>query len=183
MPKVPSMSSRQLIRLLEKGAAIFGGVWALPDVMADLNDDMSDIGMFYMPMREDKKDPLLTVAQPDGILGVNNKSPNLEAVKEFVDWFLSEDYYPGFLKYTYRISTIDGIENPIPVLSVIPGQVEGGDVKFVIYDGGGEEFQAIVDEIQFNYKVMGQKMIAGEDLGTMLIELNKKWKAARERLF
>lgn len=167
----------------KQGAALFGGVWALTEVMADMNDDMSDIGMFYMPMRDDKDKPLLTIAQPDGILGVNSKGANVEVAKRFVNWFLTSDYYPEYLKYTSRISTISGIENPIPVLSVIPGQVEGGDVQFVVYDGGGEDFQAIVDEIQFNYKVMGQKMIAGEDLGSMLDELNRKWKAARERLF
>ncbi|QEN08949.1 carbohydrate ABC transporter substrate-binding protein [Oceanispirochaeta crateris] len=167
----------------KQGASIFGGVWALTEIVADMNGDMSDIGMFYMPMRDDVNSPLLTVAQPDGILGVNGKSENVEEAKKFVNWFLTSNYYPEYLKYTDRISTIKGIENPIPVLSAIPGQVKGGEVQFVVYDGGGEEFQAIVDDIQFNYKVMGQKMIAGEDLGTMLTELNSKWKAARERLF
>lgn len=52
-----------------------------------------------------------------------------------------------------------------------------------MYDGGGDDFQAIQNEIAFDYKKLGSQMFTdGFDLETELDSLNEKWAAARTKL-
>ena len=57
------------------------------------------------------------------------------------------------------------------------------NMELVMYDGGGDDFQAIQNETAFDYKKLGAEMFTdGFDLDARLEELNGKWKAAREKL-
>ena len=56
-------------------------------------------------------------------------------------------------------------------------------MEMVMYDGGGDDFQAIQNETAFDYKKLGAEMFtSGFDLDTRLGELNTKWAAARQKL-
>ena len=55
--------------------------------------------------------------------------------------------------------------------------------EIVMYDGGGDDFQALVQKTTFDYKKLGAQMLIPDfDLDEALNELNTKWKAAREKL-
>ena len=57
------------------------------------------------------------------------------------------------------------------------------DMELVMYDGGGDDFQAIQNETAFDYKKLGAEMFTkGFDLTARLDELNTKWAAARQKL-
>ena len=52
-----------------------------------------------------------------------------------------------------------------------------------MYDGGGDDFQAIQNEIAFDYKKLGAQMFTdGFDLTTELKALDEKWAGARAKL-
>lgn len=52
-----------------------------------------------------------------------------------------------------------------------------------MYDGGGDDFQAIQNEIAFDYKKLGAQMFTdGFDLDAQLKALDEKWAAARAKL-
>lgn len=52
-----------------------------------------------------------------------------------------------------------------------------------MYDGGGDDFIAIQNDVTFDYKKLGAQMITkGFDLNATFEELNAKWKSAREKL-
>lgn len=54
------------------------------------------------------------------------------------------------------------------------------DKELVMYDGGGDDFQAIQNETAFDYKKLGAEMFTdGFDLKARQDELNAKWKAAK----
>ena len=57
------------------------------------------------------------------------------------------------------------------------------DAEMVMYDGGGDDFQAIQNEIAFDYKKLGAQMFTeGFDLDAELKALDEKWAAARTKL-
>ena len=57
------------------------------------------------------------------------------------------------------------------------------DMELVMYDGGGDDFQAIQNEIAFDYKKLGAQMFTeGFDLKAELDTLNTKWAEARTKL-
>jgi len=57
------------------------------------------------------------------------------------------------------------------------------DIEMVMYDGGGDDFQAIQNEIAFDYKKLGAQMFTdGFDLDSEMTALNEKWAAARQKL-
>ena len=52
-----------------------------------------------------------------------------------------------------------------------------------MYDGGGDDFIAIQNDVTFDYKKLGAQMLTeGFDLNAAFEELNTKWKNAREKL-
>jgi len=52
-----------------------------------------------------------------------------------------------------------------------------------MYDGGGDDFQAIQNETAFDYKKLGAQMLTKDfDLDAEYAALNAKWKAARAKL-
>ena len=52
-----------------------------------------------------------------------------------------------------------------------------------MYDGGGDDFQAIQNEVTFDYKKLGAEMFTdGFDLDKRLEELDQSWTEARKTL-
>ena len=57
------------------------------------------------------------------------------------------------------------------------------DKVLVMYDGGGDDFIAIQNDVTFDYKKLGAQMVTKDfDLNATFEELNAKWKSAREKL-
>lgn len=166
----------------QKGAAITAlGDWGLQDIRGAA-EDASQLGTFYLPGRDSKDDPFRIVVQGDSFMGVTTHSKNPELAKAFVEWFYSEDWYPGYLSYVTSASSMTNFpKEKDPVLA--EADALQPDAELVMYDGGGDDFQAIQNEIAFDYKKLGAQMFTdGFDLTTELKALDEKWAAARAKL-
>lgn len=166
----------------QKQAAILAlGDWGLQNIQSG-TDDYSELGTFYLPVRDSESDPFRVIVQGDSFMGVTTHSKNPEAAKAFVEWFYSDAWYPGYINYVSSASSMTNFpKEKDPILA--EADALQPDMELVMYDGGGDDFQAIQNEIAFDYKKLGSQMFTdGFDLTTELESLNEKWAAARTKL-
>lgn len=166
----------------QKKAAILAlGDWGLQNIQSG-TDDYSELGTFYLPVRDTSSDPFRVIVQGDSFMGVTTHSKNPELAKAFVEWFYSEDWYPGYINYVTSASSMTNFpKEKDPILA--EADALQPDMELVMYDGGGDDFQAIQNEIAFDYKKLGAQMFTeGFDLKAELDTLNAKWAEARTKL-
>ncbi|MDO5423969.1 MAG: ABC transporter substrate-binding protein [Eubacteriales bacterium] len=166
----------------QKQAAIIAlGDWGLQNIIAG-TDDYSQLGTFYLPTRDSEEDPFRVIVQGDSFMGVTTHSENPELAKAFVEWFYSDEWYPDYINYVSSASSMTNFpKEKDPILA--EADAAQPDAELVMYDGGGDDFQAIQNETTFDYKKLGAEMFTeGFDLNARLEELNAKWAAAREKL-
>ena len=145
-------------------------------------DDYSQLGTFYLPARNTESDPFRVIVQGDSFMGITTHSKNPEAAKAFVEWFYSDAWYPGYINFVTSASSMTNFpKEKDPILA--EADAAQPDMELVMYDGGGDDFQAIQNETAFDYKKLGAEMFTkGFDLTARLEELNTKWAAARQKL-
>ncbi len=177
------MSKDQVTTLFaQKQAAITAlGDWGLQDIQSGA-DDIAELGTFYLPVRDTKDDPFRVIVQGDSFMGVTTHSKNPELAKAFVEWFYSEDWYPGYINYVTSASSMTNFpKEKDPILA--EADALQPDMEMVMYDGGGDDFQAIQNEIAFDYKKLGAQMFTdGFDLTTEVKALEEKCAGARAKL-
>ena len=166
----------------QKQAAITAlGDWGLQNIQNG-TDDYSQLGTFYLPARNTESGPFRVIVQGDSFMGITTHSKNPEAAKAFVEWFYSDAWYPGYINFVTSASSMTNFpKEKDPVLA--EADAAQPDMELVMYDGGGDDFQAIQNETAFDYKKLGAEMFTkGFDLTARLDELNTKWAAARQKL-
>lgn len=160
-----------------KGAMIASGAWGLADAKK-VSTASSEIGTFFLPVRNSASDKLNTITTVDGFFATPKDGKNIEASKEFINFLFNEDFYLPYMKERGLVSTVKDLKVEIdPMLQEAYNNEP--DVNFIVYDGGNAEFQRIQAATKFDVKKMGQEMMSGKDLDKMLTDLNKAWKAAR----
>jgi len=114
-------------------------------------------------------------------MGVTTHSKNPELATAFVEWFFSEDWYPGYINYVSSASSMSNFpKEKDPILA--ESDTAQPDGEMVMYDGG-DDFTAIQNETAFDYKKLGAQMLTnGFDLDAALADLDAKWTAARAKL-
>lgn len=165
-----------------KDVAIFAsGDWSLQNI-ANGTDDLSELGTFYLPVRDSESDPYNVIVQGDSFMGVTTHSKNPELAKAFVEWFYSDAWYPQYIAYVSSASSMSNFpKEKDPILAEADENCP--DMRLVMYDGGGDAFTAIQNETSFDYKKLGAQMLTPAfDLDKTLSELNAKWAAARTKL-
>lgn len=173
----------QVISLFaQKQASILAiGDWALQNIREG-TDDISQLGSFYLPARTSTDDPFNVIVQGDNFLSVTTHSKNPELAKVFIEWFMSESWYPDYIDRVNNSSCLSNFPTEKdPIL------MEADDLQpnmtLVMYDGGGDAFQAIQNDTAFDYKKLGAEMITSNfDLETRFQELNAKWTTAKSSL-
>lgn len=165
----------------KKAAIIALGDWGLQNIQNG-TDDVSQLGTFYLPVRNSTSNPFRVIVQGDSFMGVTTHSKNPELAKAFVEWFYSEDWYPGYINYVTSASAMKNFpKEKDPILQ--EADKAQPDKELVMYDGGGDDFQAIQNEITFDYKKLGAQMFTdGFKLDDTLKDLDEKWAAARQKL-
>lgn len=165
-----------------KKVGIFAsGDWSLQNIV-NAGADISELGTFYLPVRETESDPYRVIVQGDSFMGVTTHSKNPELAKAFVEWFYSDAWYPDYLAYISSASSMSNFpKEKDPILAESDNNCP--DMQLVMYDGGGDDFQAIQNETAFDYKKLGAQMLTKDfDLNAEFDALNAKWKAARAKL-
>lgn len=163
-----------------KAAMLPAGQWEYADAVNQLKVDPSDIGVFYLPVKDNADDTLNVISQADQFLGTPKSGKNVEEAKAFINWFFTSDYYQGYINNAGTLSSVDGIE--VDSAQVKEANENAGVTKAVLYNAGGNvAFKKISDIVKFDVKKMGQDMLAGKDLDQMMTSLNKAWKDARAK--
>ena len=165
----------------KKAAMIACGDWALQTMQKDA-EDLSDLGTFYLPARNTEENPYNVIVQGDSFMGVTTHSKHQEAAVAFIEWFYSEECYPDYINYISSASSMTNfLKEKDPVLAEADEMCP--DKVLIMYDGGGDDFTAIQNNITFDYKKLGAQMLTeGFDLNATFAELNEKWKNARVKL-
>lgn len=162
----------------KEGAMIAAGQWFMSDYKS-MEGDMDDLGLFLLPTRNKETDTFNTIAMVDSFISTPKGYENEEESKKFIEWYFSSDYYKEYLKAKGVNPTVKGIKADNPLFQEPFERVE---VNYIVYDGGNEDYNKIVDSFGFDVKKLGQEMLAGKDLDTMMEELNKHWKEGRKNL-
>lgn len=165
----------------KKAAIIALGDWGLQNIENGA-ESIDQLGAFYLPVRESESEPFRYIVQGDSFMGVTTHSKNPELARAFIEWFYSEDWYPGYIAYISSASSMNNFpKDKDPVLAEADAAQPDGEM--VMYDGGGDDFTAIQNEIAFDYKKLGAQMFTdGFDLDATLADLDTKWAAARAKL-
>lgn len=165
----------------KKAAMIALGSWGLEDIK-NRTESVDELGTFYMPVRETEEEPFYKMVLGDSILSVTTHSQNPELAVAFLEWYASEAYYPSYIDNVASESVMNYYtKEKDPILA--EADEAQPDAEIVVYDGGGDDFTAIKNEIAFDYKKLGAEMfVDGFDLDAALSELDAKWAAAREKL-
>lgn len=165
----------------KQAGMMVSGAWSLTPI-ADGADSTEDLGTFYLPFRDSQDDPFNYVVQGDAFIGVTTHSKNQELAKAFVEWFMSEEWYGEYIKVSADDSTMANCPKEKDPILAEAGELQP-DVENIMYDGGGDDFQAIQNEVAFDYKKLGAEMFTdGFDLDKRLDELNQSWAEARKTL-
>ena len=165
-----------------KGAAAIAlGDWGLQNIQ-NVTDDIEELGTFYLPTRESKEDPYNIIAQGDLFMGVTTHSKNQEAALAFLEWFYSDAWYPEYLDYVTQASSMRNFPKEKHVILKEADELTPDSVT-VMYDGGGDDFTAIQNEVTFDYKQLGAQLVTeGFNLQEELNALDTKWAEARNKL-
>lgn len=165
----------------KKAGMIASGDWALQTIIKDA-EDISELGTFYLPVRDAKEEPFNVIVQGDSFMGVTTHSKKQEAAVAFVEFFFGEECYPDFINYISSASSMTTFPKEKHAVLAEADKL-CPDKVLVMYDGGGDNFTAIQNEITFDYKKLGAQMLTqGFDLNAAFADLNARWKAAREKL-
>lgn len=165
----------------KKATMIAAGARAL-GTFKEAAESTEEMGTFYLPVRESEQEPFRTITQGDLFLSATTHSKNPELAKAFIEFCFSEKYYPDHIKeISDDGASITFEKQKDPVLA--QADTLQPDAEIVMYDGGGDDYTALVSETTFDYKKLGAQMLIPDfDLDKALQELNQKWKEARTKL-
>lgn len=137
----------------KKAAIIALGDWGLQNIENGA-ESIDQLGAFYLPVRESESEPFRYIVQGDSFMGVTTHSKNPELARAFIEWFYSEDWYPGYIAYISSASSMSNFpKDKDPVLAEADAAQPDGEM--VMYDGGGDDFTAIQNETAFTFSNFG----------------------------
>lgn len=164
-----------------EGAMVVSGQWYLNNAKDCNNGDLSDVGVFFLPTRDDASQPQnYLVEGTEGGLAISNRSEHIEEAKAFIEWMNSKDFLPGWAEGTSNFCVFD--DYGVSLDPLFDEAFEGVSLNKISLDNGNEQFNAIRNAIQFDVKGIGQQMLAGEDFMEILADLNVKWAEAKAEL-
>jgi len=161
----------------KKGAMAAFGAWFYSEINTQLNGDFSDVGAFLLPVADKADEPFRTIVMVDGFWATPKDGKNIEAAKEFMSWYFSKDWYLPYMKDRALVSTVKDLKTEIP--ATMQEALDAQKYEPVVYDAGNDGFIKLQNATKFNFKKMGQDLLAGKDLDKMMDDMNKAWKAAR----
>lgn len=162
-----------------QGAMVVSGQWYLSNLKELLNGDLSDVGVFFLPVRDDASEPLnYLVEGTEGGLAISKSSKHIEEAKAFVEWMNSEQILPQWAAGTSNFCVFE--EYGVELDPVFNEAFECDNLNMLSLDNGNEKFVAIRNALQFDVKGIGQRMLAGENFQDILADLNAKWADAKK---
>lgn len=154
------------------------GQWFISDFTDSLGGDVNDLGIFFLPVRDSISEPQYATVMADTFLGIPKDGKNIDASKEFIQWFFDE-YYEQILPSLGVSSVVEGLEvSGNPVLEQV-AQLD--QPEFILVEADGADFTGIKNNIQFDVKKIGQEMASGyyDSFDVLMQKLNELWADAK----
>lgn len=161
----------------KKAGMIVVGQYYYPDYVK-FGGDIDDLGLFPLPVVNDKSETNRQVTMVDLPFGISKNSKHIEEAKKVLEWYFSPEVYKEYLTERTMSSTINGIEadniftTTAKTLNVTPFYIKDGDENAV----------KLSNETKWDGIAIGQLMLAGKDFRPIFEDLNKKWTSARKKL-
>lgn len=164
-----------------QGAMMAAGQWYLGDAITSMEGNKEDIGVFFLPTRENPDDTQnYLVLGGDGGMSISKTSEHIEEAKEVIEWINSKDFLPGLCIATSNFCIFDDYN--VTLDPIFDEAFEGVTLNKVLLDSGNEDYVEIRNSVQYSATKVGQEMLAGGDLMKILNDLDNKWEAARKDL-
>ncbi len=141
----------------KQASMIAAGARALKS-FTETAESIDELGTFYLPVRDTEDEPFRTVTQGDLFLSVTTHCEKPELAKAFIEFCFSEGYYPdhiGSIPDDSASKTFTKEKDPV----FAQADELQPEAEIVMYDGGGDDFQALVAETTFDYKKLGAQML------------------------
>lgn len=178
------MGHNQAVALFanKKAAIIVSGSWCL-DSIQQAAIDISALKTFYLPVRDGDAEPFRVTKQGDSFLGVTTHSQHPDIALDFIEFYFSGAWYPDYINAIPDEGTMDAYQKQKSPILRIADDAHPYEKEWVMYYGGGFDFQALVNETKFDYKKLGSEMLVpGFDLQERFDKLDAAWKTARRKL-
>lgn len=145
--------------------------------------DTTDLATFYVPIRETTDEPYNIMTMGDEFLSIPKDGKNIELAKEFVEFYLSDDFYLEFLNTLNTGSATKSVDRPLDPVFEKANESAGDDLQLVPIIGANKAFTDIAAATMFSCKQFGAEMfVPGYDFDSKMTEWNKEWKDAKTSL-
>ncbi len=144
--------------------------------------DCSQLGTFFLPARDSKDDQFNTVAYGSDMIAISNQTKHEDIAKDFIEFFFSDDWYPGFIEVGQDESAITTYTKKLDPVLQEANDLQP-DAKKIAIVGGGEDYIKLMGEIQFDYNQFASKLFIKDlDFDKELSDLNSTWNKGRASL-
>lgn len=153
--------------------------WALGDVQASMGGTLDNIGVMFIPYRENESDPLYAVSEIGMPLMVT-KSENSDMAKIFVDWMFNQELYTQYLEASGLISTVTTVDTPY--VPVFKEAIEKTTHLVPLAKLNGDVYTSVVSGARFNFDTVNAAIMSNKNFEELMATNNENWKSARTEL-
>ncbi len=166
----------------EQGVGMMVFAPSLYDAIVAAGTDVSGLKTFYLPTRETEEEEFRTHVTGNNFLCASNTTEHPELVKEFVEFFFSDEWYPGFLGNQTASTALSTISAEKPATLQAADDLQPNPVQ-VISVSGDQHFTDVSTTALFNYQQLGAEFfIEGFDYEAKMEEWNATWSAALKKV-
>lgn len=164
-----------------KAAMFAAGQWYYSDFLQNADDKAKeDLGVFILPTRNNASDEFRYIVSAEVFMSVNKDGKHVAEAKEFVNWFLTSDLYAKFIDFKKTSPIMEGVSPADDMFGKAIKELD--NPKPILQKAGGDMYNKIAKEIEFDVKGMGQEMMKGVDFEKYMSDFNNKWKEAKDSL-
>jgi hypothetical protein len=112
---------------------------------------------------------------------INKQSQHLEAAKVLMEWLNNPEVYGEFyeeFQHGFIIPTYEGIEEQ----SAVARRLYRDLPEPFIYNHVNAQYSELVDTVKWDWKAIGQEVMAYGEFASLAVEWNEKWAVARQSL-
>ncbi len=141
--------------------------------------DITNLGAFFLPVRDTKEEDLNIVSLPDNFLSIPQTSKHVDVAKDFINFIFEEEVYQEYIDHQKFGPTTKTAKPGMHEIITEALAVENVQVAQI---GGNQDYADIIREVRFDWKELGASFfVEGFDFEAKMAELNEAWKAAREK--
>lgn len=163
--------------LSKKAAMLAAGQWYYKSYMEEAPEaDKSDLGMFLMPIRDNKDEKFRYFVTGEVFLAIPTTSKNQQEAKEFLNWFFTSDYYQDYINYMQVLPATENVKIENSPFGEVLEKTENKEAVYQI--PGYEKFTKLKNKTHYEENQLSQDLLGGADFQELMNEWGNKWEEA-----